>query len=170
MGWAPEKQGDVEASDSEAKGCGPWPLPSCRFWKAMFVLWRKPHPLFVTWWLPLHTENQHWHIYIVHVCVCKVTSAVSNSVQPYGLQPARLLCPWDSPGKNTGVGCRALLRGITHTPPRVKQIVSGHLWYSTAALSDDLEGSGWVGVSSGRRGYAHTADSLCCIAETNTTV
>ena len=30
---------------------------------------------------------------------------MSNSVWPYGLQPARLLCPWDSPGKNTGVGC-----------------------------------------------------------------
>ena len=29
---------------------------------------------------------------------------MSDSVQPHGLQPARLLCPWDSPGKNTGVG------------------------------------------------------------------
>ena len=28
---------------------------------------------------------------------------------------ARLLCPWDSPGKNTGVGCRALLQGILPT-------------------------------------------------------
>ena len=26
--------------------------------------------------------------------------------------PARVLCPWDSPGKNTGVGCHALLQGI----------------------------------------------------------
>ena len=26
-------------------------------------------------------------------------------LRPHGLQPARLLCPWDSPGKNTGVGC-----------------------------------------------------------------
>ena len=26
--------------------------------------------------------------------------------------PTRLLCPWDSPGKNTGVGCHALLQGI----------------------------------------------------------
>ena len=26
--------------------------------------------------------------------------------------PARFLCPWDSPGKNTGVGCHALLQGI----------------------------------------------------------
>ena len=31
------------------------------------------------------------------------------------LQPTRLLCPWDSPGKNTGVGCRALLQGIVPT-------------------------------------------------------
>ena len=28
----------------------------------------------------------------------------------HGLQPARLLCPWDSPGKNTGVGCHFLLQ------------------------------------------------------------
>ena len=31
-------------------------------------------------------------------------------LQPHGLQPARLLCQWDSPGKNTGVGCHFLLR------------------------------------------------------------
>ena len=37
---------------------------------------------------------------------------MSNSLQPYGLSPARLLCPWDSPGKNTGVGCHAFLQGI----------------------------------------------------------
>ena len=32
-----------------------------------------------------------------------VVSVVTDSMQPYGLQPARLLCPWDSPGKDTGV-------------------------------------------------------------------
>ena len=37
---------------------------------------------------------------------------VSNSLQSHGLQPTRLLCPWDSPGKNTGVGCHFLLQGI----------------------------------------------------------
>ena len=41
---------------------------------------------------------------------CQVTSVVSNSVRPHGLQPTRLLCPWDSPGKNTGVGCHFLLQ------------------------------------------------------------
>ena len=32
-------------------------------------------------------------------------SVVSNSLQPHGLQPTRLLHPWDFPGKSTGVGC-----------------------------------------------------------------
>ena len=41
---------------------------------------------------------------------CQVTSVVSDSVQPHGLQPTRLLRPWDSPGKNTGVGCHFLLQ------------------------------------------------------------
>ena len=39
-------------------------------------------------------------------------SVLSNSLQPHGLQPAKLLCLWDSPGKKTGVGCHFLLWGI----------------------------------------------------------
>ena len=35
---------------------------------------------------------------------------MSDSVRPHGLQPIRLLHPWDSPGKNTGVGCHFLLQ------------------------------------------------------------
>ena len=42
-------------------------------------------------------------------------SVVSSSLSPYGLQPARLLCPWNSPGKNTGVGCHFLPQGIFQT-------------------------------------------------------
>ena len=37
---------------------------------------------------------------------------MSYSVRPYGLWPASFLCLWDSPGKNTGVGCHALLQEI----------------------------------------------------------
>ena len=44
--------------------------------------------------------------------MCYVTSVVSDSFQPHGQYPTRLLCPWDSPGKNTGVGCRFLLQGV----------------------------------------------------------
>ena len=37
---------------------------------------------------------------------------MSNSVRPHRQQPTRLPRPWDSPGKNTGVGCHFLLQGI----------------------------------------------------------
>ena len=42
-------------------------------------------------------------------CCCQVASVVSDSVQPHRRQPTRFLCPWDSSGKNTGVGCHFLL-------------------------------------------------------------
>ena len=41
---------------------------------------------------------------------CQVASVVSDSVRPHGLQPTRLLRPWNSPGRNTGVGCHFLLQ------------------------------------------------------------
>ena len=37
-------------------------------------------------------------------------SVVSDSSRPHGLQPTRLLSPWDIPGKSTGMGCHYLLR------------------------------------------------------------
>ena len=40
---------------------------------------------------------------------------LSLTLPSHGLQPAKLLCPWDSPGKNTGVGGHALLQGIFPT-------------------------------------------------------
>ena len=40
-------------------------------------------------------------------------SILSDSWQPHGMQPTRLLCPWNSPGKNTGVGSHSLLQGMS---------------------------------------------------------
>ena len=40
----------------------------------------------------------------------QVTSVVSDSVRPHRRQTTRLPRPWDSPGKNTGVGCHFLLQ------------------------------------------------------------
>ena len=45
-------------------------------------------------------------------CCCWVTSVVSDSVRPHRRQPTRLPRPWDSPGKNTGVGCHFLLQCV----------------------------------------------------------
>ena len=39
-------------------------------------------------------------------------SVMSNSLWSHRLQPSRLLCPWNSPGKNIGMGCHSLLQGI----------------------------------------------------------
>ena len=44
-----------------------------------------------------------------------VTQPCPDSLEPPGLQPARLLCPWDFPGKNTAVGGHSLLQGISPT-------------------------------------------------------
>ena len=43
---------------------------------------------------------------------CYVTSVMSNSVRPHRRQPTRLPHPWDSPGKNTVVGCHFLLQCV----------------------------------------------------------
>ena len=52
------------------------------------------------------------------VCVCSVAKSHLTLLWPHGLYPARLLCPWDSPGKNTGVGCCFLL----HSDPGMKLV------------------------------------------------
>ena len=47
--------------------------------------------------------------------MCASCSVVSASLRPQGLQPSRLLCPWDSPGKNPGVRCHFLFQRIFPT-------------------------------------------------------
>ena len=67
-------------------------------------------------------------------CRSSSVSQLCPTLRPHGLQSARLLCAWDSSGKNTGVGCRFLLPGIFPTQRsnldllRCKQILY-HLSY-----------------------------------------
>ena len=57
-----------------------------------------------------------WGAVWVCVCVCALSCSVMfDSLQLHGLQPARLLCLWNSPGQNTGVGSHVLLQGIFPT-------------------------------------------------------
>ena len=65
-------------------------------------------------------------------------SVMSDSLSPYGLQPARLLCPWDSPGKNPGVDCSAP-QGIFLT-----QGSSPHLLCLLVFLAGGFFGFCWV--------------------------
>ena len=74
----------------------------------------------------LHNSQIHTHTHI-HTCTSIlaenhfdkesmslfyvwVASVVSDSAWPHRRQPTRLPCPWDSPGKNTGVGCHFILQ------------------------------------------------------------
>ena len=58
----------------------------------------------------LFTFSGYLSYFHVCCCCCSVASVVSNSVQPHRSQPPRLPGPWDSPGKNIGVGCHFLLQ------------------------------------------------------------
>ena len=53
-------------------------------------------------------ESIKWRLKVLKMLVAQSCP----TLQPHGLQPPRLLCPWNSVVKNTGVGCHALLQGI----------------------------------------------------------
>ena len=66
-----------------------------------------------------------------------VALVMSNSLQPCEPYPARLLCPRDSPGENTGVGCYAILQGIFPT----QGSNPGHLYCRQIPYRLSLQGS-----------------------------
>ena len=52
---------------------------------------------------------------VIYICVCVCVlslSVLSDSLRPYELHPAKLLCPWNFSGQNTRVGHHFLLQGI----------------------------------------------------------
>ena len=67
------------------------------------------------------------------LCVHMLCTVMSTALQPHARWPARLLCPWDSPGKNTGVGCHFLLQGIFPI-----QASNPHLLYLRRWQADSL--------------------------------
>ena len=98
----------------------------------------------------LGNANQN-HERLLHTrccrCCCWVTSVVSDSVRPQRQQPTRLPRPWDSLGKNTGVGCHFLLQCM-----QVKS--EGEIAQSCPTLSDlmdcSLPGSSIHGIFQAR--------------------
>ena len=63
-------------------------------------------------WHLLGSRSHCCHLPNLAVLICLF---MSDSLRPHGLWPTRLLGSWDSPGKNTGMGCYALLQGIFPT-------------------------------------------------------
>ena len=64
-------------------------------------------------WRCIYVEEKERNFVLIRdcCCCCWVASVVSNSVRPHRRQPTRLCRPWDSPGKNTGVGCHLFHNG-----------------------------------------------------------
>ena len=58
--------------------------------------------------------------------------SMSNSVRPHRGKPTRILCPWDSPGKNTGVGCHFLLQ--KHFVSILITVLQGAILYDLSKL------------------------------------
>ena len=58
--------------------------------------------------------HKGWHHCFTYLLLLFSYKVVSDSLQLYRLQTARLLCPWSSLGKNTGVGCHFLLQGFCY--------------------------------------------------------
>ena len=77
-------------------------------------------------------------------CCCQVASVVSDSVRPHRRQPTRLRRPWDSPSKNTGVGCHLLLLIAIHGV--------AESWTQLSDWSDLIWSTNWPYI---------TADSEC---------
>ena len=66
--------------------------------------------------ITVESELHHWSRQTHFVCTLFLDSGPKFTVpfslcDPLDCSPPRLLCPWDFPGKNTGVGCHALLQG-----------------------------------------------------------
>ena len=65
------------------------------------------------WWEDAHRDHsRHWALWTGETML---VIQLSVPLRPHGLQSARFLCPWDSPGKNTGMGRHFLLQGVFPT-------------------------------------------------------
>ena len=65
------------------------------------------------------------------MCPCMLSTF--DSLQPYGLQPPRLLCPWNFPGKYTGAGCHFLLQGFFWTQGLKLQLLWFLHWHADSS-------------------------------------
>ena len=68
------------------------------------------------------------HTLCVCVCVCVCVYSIMSNFVTHGLQPTRLLCPWNFPGNNTGMGCHFLVQGIFPTQSSNPHLLSLLHW------------------------------------------
>ena len=104
--WAPEHV--LSSCDTQAQlPCGIWDSPGPGI---------KPVSLALQGgFLTIESPGKPQQAFFWFQTLCSSLSHVWFFVTPWTVQPARLFCPWDFPGKDTGVGCHLLLQGIFPT-------------------------------------------------------
>ena len=124
-------------------------------WLTSELMW--PINYLISWLIFLLNQSP-WPTSYVKVKVFS-RSVESDSLRTHGLQPTRLLCPWNSQGKNSGVGCHSPLQGIFLTQglnlglPHCRQILY-HLSH---------QGNPWKQKTQGSNpGLLHCRQILCC--------
>ena len=90
-------------------------------------------------------------------------SGTTDSVRPSRLQPTRLLCPRDAPGKNTGVGCHALLQGSFPTQGSNLSLLCLLHWQVNSLPLNHWESEGVYGPVSGKTELVLGSSSLFCV-------
>ena len=97
---------------------------------------------------------------VLCISACWVISVVSDSLWPCGQLPTRLLYPWDSPGKNTRVGCHALLQGSSQA--RDRTLVSCGSCIAGGFFTDKPWGKP-SGITGKRPKCKHYLWRVCCM-------
>ena len=79
------------------------------------------------WYLSIYQQSSHPSIYLLvywkecmHAKSLHSSLTLRDSAKLYGLQPVKLLCPWDFPGKNTGVAAMPSFRGSSRPRDRTQ--------------------------------------------------
>ena len=106
-------------------------------------------------WLNWFGVGPCWQVSWAVLC-----SVLSNSLRSHGLQPVRLPCPWDSPGKNTGLVCYFLFQGIFPTQGlnlgllhcrQILYCLSHGLWWKQDDTNNINLAKRYIGLEEGSR-------------------